>query len=64
MVEPMPPEDVHVIYADGRDVAVQTVYAGLSTDGAHRWEIVDAPDGQPVAMKIGILPPNTSVVFR
>lgn len=61
--DPEPPTDVRVVYDDGRDVAVSCVYSGDDSRGHAVWTICDAPDGRPVAIKIGKMPPRSSVVF-
>ena len=59
-----PPVDVRLVYDDGTQLAVQTVFDGIDrSSGTYRWRVVDARPGEvPVAVLIGQLPGMTTIV--
>lgn len=63
MSEPMPPENVRAIMADGTEIPVECTYRGYH-DGIHRWVAVWALPEVPVSVKIGMLPAHTKVGIK
>jgi hypothetical protein len=60
--DPEPPENVRMVFADGRHVPVSCIYEGWNGK-SHVWRIVDAPDGLVTAVEVATLPARTTVVL-
>lgn len=60
MTNPIPPTNVRIQFEDGRDVPLDTVYAGLH-EGVHVWRGTLDTYGVPVSMTIEELPPHTRI---
>jgi len=62
MHKPDPPVNVRLIYANGTEVAVDTVYVGRDDRGIHMWEAIEKfSTVEIVKMKIDKLPAHTEV---
>lgn len=57
---PQPPENVRVVLDDGREIPVECVYAGVR-DGLHEWVAVHRTAGEPASLRIGVLPPRSTI---
>jgi hypothetical protein len=62
--QPRPPENVRIVYADGREIPVECVYQGRK-DGIHQWVAV-APvmAEQGMVIRCDVLPARTSILLR
>lgn len=58
---PRPPEDVVLVFADGRQVPVECVYAGRDAAGLHVWRAVWPYAGRPESLHVRVLPGETRV---
>jgi len=60
----VPPTNVRLVLADGREVPVECVYAGRNRDGIAVWEVVtDLGAGTVCELKADILPAKTAIRF-
>jgi hypothetical protein len=61
--EPVPPENVRLVMADGREVPADVVYLGWDDDdAAHVWEIVHPQLAQAYSFRVGVLPGRTAII--
>lgn len=61
MSGPPAPTNVRIVTQDGRELAVDCIYTGQDDDLMHMWVAI-VPDGVEWAqIKIGRLPPRTSI---
>lgn len=58
---PTPPVNVRLVYADGAQVPVDCVYAGVDDEGLHQWEVVNHRVEMPREMLVEMLPARTSI---
>lgn len=61
---PAPPVNVRVVLDDRTAVPVQTRLDRVGEDGIAVWEVIDAPPGPIIGLKIDVLPPRTAVALR
>lgn len=55
------PENVRIVYPDGREVPCELVYAGVR-EGAHVWRVVNAElDLSVCKLKVDVLPARTLI---
>jgi hypothetical protein len=59
---PEPPVNVKLVFSNGQEVAVDTVFVGQDEDGVNVWETINVPSAlQIVHVKVDKLPARTSV---
>lgn len=61
MSEPVAPENVVAVMADGTRIPLECVYDGLLPDGTHVWTAVLVLAALPDHVEIDILPAHTTI---
>ena len=62
--QPVPPENVRVVYADGRVVPVELVYTGVDDEGLHVWVPVIELGERPHRILADVVPGRTTITIR
>jgi hypothetical protein len=51
-----------LVYADGTEIAVDTVYVGVDEEGDHVWRVLDPPNpAEIIQLAVDELPGHTAV---
>lgn len=61
MASPTPPVNVRLAYADGTQVPVDCLYAGMNGEGLHQWEVINPRAQMPRKMLVDTLPARTAI---
>jgi hypothetical protein len=59
---PEPPVNVRLLFANGQQVAVDTIFIGRGEDGINNWQVLNVPPAlQIVSVLVDELPAMTAV---